>query len=143
MIKKNLFPQSLFLELVISEVSRSLRRGYAFSLVAVHVESRSKREKVHLAVSEALLAHLRLSDFASRFPNETYLLLLPETGENFAPLVEERAKALAESACPGFLVRTARRTYSSQSTQDLPTLAALEADLRALLEAAASPKVHA
>lgn len=140
MINKQLFPQIYFLELVISEVARSRRRGYALSFIALNVQfapevAADRRARAHSAVAAHLLERVRLSDYASRFQGDTYLVLMPETSDLAAPLVEERIReGLAEMLGGEARIATARRTWSWEPTQELPDLVALQRDLGVLLE---------
>jgi two-component system, cell cycle response regulator len=102
-----LFNRRHFMDLLASELARSVRYGPALSLLMVDVDHFKKLndEYGHLEGDRALLTVarvmgglLRQCDYAARYGGEEFALLLPQTDQAGAGVVAERCRqAIAEA----------------------------------------------
>lgn len=145
-MRRTLFPPELFVQQLLGEFARSIRRGYTVSLVALCADfapsvGADVRAKAHAAMEAEICDHLREFDQASFLEGRTFLVLLPETPEMTVPVVSERLRESVSRLLEGSAeVRIALRTYQFEAKQEKPEPAWLKAELRSLLnEVALSP----
>ncbi len=109
-----------FLDRLQSEIARSQRRGYEFSVVLLDLDRFKSINDIHghavgdqvlIRVAEALSQALRQSDLAGRFGGDEFILLLPESKRAQAAEIVDRLRT-APIFIPDRGGRELRTTFS-------------------------------